>query len=394
MGGNLLKARLHVLSPIHIGCDDVYDPTGFVIDKENKKLIAFDPVYFIKSLSATEKQEIINISMEGNAKSILKVYNFIYNKLNKIKTGNVRNVEISNGIVAHYKSVLNLLSNRNEVKKIENEINQFIINRTAYNSNNNLPYIPGSSLKGSFRTGYLNMAFKNEANNFAGWIMEAKSIEETNKKKWKEFSGKNKDLEMKLLGGSFDSDPFSMIKVSDFIPMENVKTKILYSIIRKKKNSPHTPRGPHQIFEIIKENSVFEGVINISEPQRDSKIKKPIHYEKLLEAMNNFYKKEFETENKEIIAKINANSGSYNAYINKYKGKFKLGCFVRIGRHSGAKAITIDDVRKIKIMQKQSEPDKYLDNSSAIWLASEEKEPRDNHGLLPFGWAILEILTS
>jgi len=30
------KVRLHIISPVHIGCDDVYEPTGFVVDKAAK----------------------------------------------------------------------------------------------------------------------------------------------------------------------------------------------------------------------------------------------------------------------------------------------------------------------------------------------------------------------
>ena len=61
------------------------------------------------------------------------------------------------------------------------------------------------------------------------------------------------------------------------------------------------------------------------------------------------------------------------------------------GRHSGAEAVTIEGVRKIKITQKTGEPPKYLEHTTRIWLASEESKPETNKALLPFGWAILEI---
>jgi len=74
-----LKVRLHIISPVHIGCDDVYEPTSFVIDEKKKKLIEFDPMNFIKSLSPQDKQEFNDICIEGNVSSIVKVYNFISN---------------------------------------------------------------------------------------------------------------------------------------------------------------------------------------------------------------------------------------------------------------------------------------------------------------------------
>lgn len=42
--------RLKVLSPVHIGCDEVYEPTGFAIDEEQKKLIAFEAASFLSRL--------------------------------------------------------------------------------------------------------------------------------------------------------------------------------------------------------------------------------------------------------------------------------------------------------------------------------------------------------
>lgn len=389
MDGRLLKARLHVLSPIHIGCDDVYEPTHFVIDKNNNILINFDPLNFIKSLSPLEKQEITEISMSGDVESILKIYEFISKKSASIKG---INVEISDALSKHYEKVLNLLKS-NDKKNISNEINNFVINRTAFNPNNNLPYIPGSSLKGSFRTGYLNLISKNGTNN--KWKEKAAKIGETDERGAKEFAKNNKELEKDLLDGSFCSDPFSMIKISDFLPVKNnIKTKILYAVIKNKKipNPKKAPRGPSQILEIIKEDSIFEGVININNPEYGSKIKKPIDLDDILKAMNKFYKDNFIRESAEVLKKIEASLDSYNIYNNKYKGKFPRGCFVRIGRHSGSEAVTVEGVRKIKINQKNGEPPKYLEHATRIWLASEESNPKTNKGLLPFGWAILEIL--
>jgi CRISPR-associated protein Csm5 len=391
MRGRLLKARLHILSPIHIGCDDVYEPTHFVIDKNKNILITFDPLNFIKSLSPSEKQKITEISTRGDIESILKIYEFISKKLASIKG---INVEISSALSKHYEKVLNLLKS-NDKKNISNEINNFVINRTAFNPNNNLPYIPGSSLKGSFRTGYLNWISKNGTNNnFSTWKADAAKILDTDEEKAKIFAKKNKKLEEDILGGSFYSDPFSMIKISDFLPVKNIKTKILYAVIKNKKipNPIKAPRGPSQILEIINEGSIFEGVININNHEDSPEIKKPIDLDNILKALNTFYRDDFIKENDKVLKKFGASSGSYDIYNNKYKGEFHRGCFVRIGRHSGAEAVTVEGVRKIKINQKNGEPPKYLEHTTRIWLASEESNPKTNEKLLPFGWAILEIL--
>src|SRR3990167_1937575 len=108
-----LKVRLHIISPVHIGCDDVYEPTSFVIDEKKKKLIEFDPMNFIKSLSPLDRQEFTRICMEGSISSIVKLYNFISNK----KPGG-REIDISSGLISHYEDVKKLLGKyENEVKE-------------------------------------------------------------------------------------------------------------------------------------------------------------------------------------------------------------------------------------------------------------------------------------
>jgi len=56
-----IKVRLHIMSPIHIGCDDVYEPTSFVIDERKNKLIEFDPMDFLKTLPPQDKQKFTDI---------------------------------------------------------------------------------------------------------------------------------------------------------------------------------------------------------------------------------------------------------------------------------------------------------------------------------------------
>ena len=80
-----LAIRLHVLSPIHIGCDDVYEPTSFVINPDRKQLIAFDPLVFVKNLSDAEKKEFSRISEKGTLASIIEMYRFIFSKSSSIE---------------------------------------------------------------------------------------------------------------------------------------------------------------------------------------------------------------------------------------------------------------------------------------------------------------------
>jgi len=42
---------------VHIGCDDYYEPMSFKVDKEQNKLIEFDPINFVSNLSESDRKE-------------------------------------------------------------------------------------------------------------------------------------------------------------------------------------------------------------------------------------------------------------------------------------------------------------------------------------------------
>lgn len=365
-----LKIKLHVLSPIHIGCDDVYEPTSFVIDKT--KLIEFDPLDFVKSL---KPQESADFSKTGAGDNLLAIFKMIKRFYKPVVKG--REVGITTHLADHYEKILSLSTF--DKKAV---INQFTMNKTAYNLQTNQPYIPGSSLKGSLRTAYLNAL--------------------ANVKKLPKFNGKADELETKLLDRSegkekMSSDPFRMVKVSDLLPVENVKTKIVYAIYKKKKKSDKESladkSGAYQIFETIQAGAIFEGIMNIDTPEKISGIQNPINTKLLLSSIHKFYadnlKQEITPLNEVLglkhIADITANV--------KFKDSFlKTAFLIRLGRHSGAEAVTIEGNRHIKIKQAEGQPPKFLDHATTLWLASDEPKPQSNANLQPFGWAVLEVL--
>lgn len=367
-----LKIRLHVLSPIHIGCDDVYEPTSFIIDEKKQRLIEFDPIDFVRSLNENQREEFIRVCSK---ESLLAVIKFIKNNY-KPQIGG-REVEISPGLLEHYKKVLNLPSF--DKKTV---INQFTINKTAYNPQNNMPYIPGSSLKGAIRTAYLSKLAQDKG--ITGW------------------RGKADDLETKLLNRSegkdkMSSDPFRTLRVSDLLPIGEVKTKIVYAVNRKKeKIGAETLAGRggvYQIFEIIKPGAIFEGIININKPFENSGISEPIDIENFLTYVHSFYAGNINQEIKPVKEVLKINHQPAIEANSKFKDRFKKDAFlIRIGRHSGAEAVTIEGNRYIKIMQGRDRPSIYLDHATTMWLASDSPKPANNNGLLPFGWAVIELL--
>lgn len=354
-----LKIRLHVLSPIHIGCDDVYEPTNFVIDEQRKKLIEFDPMEFVKSLNDKQRIDFTKLCEGDNLLAILK---FVKSFNAKIKG---REIDIAPSLVEHYKKVLAMPTF--DKKAV---INQFTINKTAYNPQTNEPYIPGTALKGALRTAYLSALAK--VSNTSGAKV-------------------SKRLEEDLLKGSFATDPFRMVKVSDLMPVQKAHTAITYAVNKKKTESDKallSEKGSvYQIFESIQPEAVFEGIINI---ESSSIINNRIKSDYLLNEAHRFYS----TNQKDEIKIFKDTLEIEHPLIDtKFQHNFKKSAFlIRLGRHSGAEALTIEGNRSIKIMQGQGKQPKYLDHATTLWLASDEPKPKTNGDLQPFGWAVLEVL--
>jgi len=385
-----IKIRLHVLSPIHIGCDDVYEPTSFVIDEQKKKLIEFDPLEFVKSLKPQESDEFSRTASGDNILAIFKAIKRLYKPTIK-----GREVEITDYLVSHYKKILGM--GTFDKKAV---INQFTINKTAFNPQDNTPYIPGTSLKGALRTAYLSALAENSKTvNY--WskcgLLNAQDLanpEYTYKQIGKKQVAKR--LEQKLLNGNFATDPFRMVKVSDLLPQDDVKTKIVYAINRKKQKSDKSTLAEkgevYQILETIQAGAVFEGIININLPEQTAGISCPITVDSLKSSLNKFYVPLLETEIK-VLKGVDISVTIINAINAKFHGQFNKTAFlVRLGRHSGAEAVTIEENRHIKIMQKQGSLPKFLDHATTLWLASDNPKPQNNNNLLPFGWAVLETV--
>ncbi len=366
-----INFKLYIMSPVHIGCDESYEPSSFKIDKEKMKLIEFDRYKFYENLSLNEKKFFLNICQRADLRAIIDIINFIAN----IKIDNnfiLKEADITSGILSNYQRIREL--SQLDESQIKKQINKLEIKKTAFNPFDNKAYIPGSSIKGALRTGYLNLLAK-----------ESNKLPESNKL----LESNSKELERKLLNyDSFESDPFRLIKVSDFMPFENIKTKIIYGINIKKDNYK-SGRGIPVMFETISEESVFKGSITY---QKDSKnIKKEIDILSCLKANHQFYYSLLEEENK-ILSKIGASTRILTNIKKAFANKLNEKAFcIRIGRHSGAEAVTIEDYRKITIIGKGRKSSSPL-KPTTIWLASDDSKPSTNTHLIPFGWCVLEIV--
>ena len=355
----IFTCYIKTLSPVHIGCDEVYEPTGFVMNEQARQMVVFNPVDFISTLSEDDRARFNDICSKGTVSSILEIYKFLRNR-----TATGRKVNVCNGFVDHYKKTLDM--NVSNEKRIQQELNSFSIPRTSFSSSDQRPYIPGSSVKGSLRTAYLNLLEKKK---------HLSSSQRFNK---------GQDLEKALMNyRGTDDDPFRLVKVSDFMPVGDAKTKIIYGVNVKKKVSDKEPQGGAFFFEIIHPGAIFEGTIRVETPLKGAGIRIPVELETLLNGASEFYLSEKKREDRElsIIGIPSSFLCDENAVL------------VRCGRHSGAESVTVNGHRSIKIMGKKGEKQNYLPRATTFWLTSDVKKPAITKELQPFGWAELHKIT-
>ena len=281
------------------------------------------------------------------------------------KTADGRRVELCSGFMDHYRKVLAL--NANE-KVVTQNLNQFQIARTAFKSHDKRPYIPGTAVKGAIRTAYLN-AMTSQQN-----IPSPKGL------------NASRGLQAKLMDyepGKMETDPFRLVKVSDFMPVGKIRTRIVYAINKKKKVSDREARGPYQILEVIEPGANFVGEISVEKPQSSRYIRNPATLDGVLKSLNPFFLKENERECREL-GNVSINGLSVPPPSDGY--------VLRIGRHSGAESITVNGHRSIRIMLGGKKKPIFQDKSTTLWLASETDKSKTGRGLRPFGWTVLEPL--
>lgn len=348
----IFKCFIKTLAPLHIGCDEVYEPIGFVVDENRNELTAFDPISFISQMNENDKKRFSEICSKGSIESILEIYKFL-----RRRSAVGKSVQLCAGFIRHYNDTLST-----DKKEIKDKLNKFVISRTSFLSADDRPYIPGSSVKGSLRTAYLNRLEQSQHIPTPGGRYAAS------------------DLEKKLLSYSdIHNDPFRLVKVSDFIPVGEIKTRIVYAV-NIKKESGGAAKGPFQIVETVVPETVFCGKIVAEKPLIEGSVKKPIQLEALLQSSRTFYSKEHNREQKELRTVGIAVSDALFT---------KGGIPIRIGRHSGAESVTVEGHRNIKIMAKRRENTRFDDHATTFWLASEESKPEIVTHCKPFGWAEL-----
>lgn len=369
---NLRPISISTLSPVHIGCDDVYEPSNFVI--ADGLLHWFDPADLVAELTEAESRQLAAL-VEG-PEPIGRLQRFFRDRASCFADLARHQVLVTPGIVDEYEKSAGKPTQRGPAG--EATYNLFPIARTAFRPLDNAPYLPGSSLKGSIRTAWLNRLNRGEA-------LPSEERRDRN--------NAARRLQERLLGyaaGKFEDDPFRHVGVADAHPGDDAVPPpghVLYAISKKK-------RKPREGERALPELKVFLETVPDALPaafRGELRLSGKIGWEALCDACNAFYQPQLKAELdhpvlgelidagwKKLVADLLVEE------LGDLIGKSQ-GFLLRVGRHSGAESVTLDGLRNIKIHGPEGgKPPDYRPNTTHKSYSSTTKA--GTAGLLPFGW--------
>ncbi|MGZ8094752.1 MAG: RAMP superfamily CRISPR-associated protein [Methylosarcina sp.] len=395
------------LSPIHIGTGDSYEPTNYVID--DGTLYEFDTGGAVAAFTARDRDELIKIvNGKANEHMLKAVQKFFYDRRDALKPWARNAIPVLDGVARLYKDRVGQAANReNGGKQI---INKLEIDRTAYNPVNRQPILFGSSLKGAIRTALLN-----QTNNKKPLLL---TEDRRTGRKRKE---NNLELQQRLFhfrAGKFELDPLRLVQISDaaWNEQNDLPTAQVLLTVNRKKHKVVDEHGSERASQADKNENLnkllecvpawryraFSGQIAIQQvnnlpPQMNSRLPKEnlrFTMDEIAKTCSAFYmpmlKAELEIMRERDFLDKNWDK-NIQELLSRMADKLMKGqaFLLRVGRHSGAQAVTLNGVRHIKIMKGKDQKPDYADSPKTLWLAAQSKDQRT--GLLPFGWLLVEI---
>lgn len=342
------KIKLKPISPIHIGTGEAYEPMNYVIDVDLKDgkdyMYVFDEFEFFKKLDDKSKDEFMKIASDTTGDGILKLQKFIKEKSFLAKKVSYYKMQALKNIAEDYNDKIGKVVQREGGgKKV---INQLVIEKTLISPNLKKAIIPGSSLKGAIATAFWEMKVIDEEQQY-------------------------NDVK-KIMSATNRKNPFSHLLISD---SKIIKSSTFIDIAKNIKRNKISKDGLSVVYEVISTESEFEVGLVIKN--------NAIKIEDIKNACNDHYLPIFESQFDDKTDKF-IKKELENEFIKKYMNFKPAGnqFLLRVGKHSGARAVTVDGERKILIMQGKGKKPKILEEETTAWLINKQ----------PFGWLLCEIL--
>jgi len=361
------RIGITTLSPVHVGCDEVFEPTNFVI--ADGLLHLLDPALLAAALDQQEKSQLGKLAFDPDP--IGPIQQFFLARRDRLAALATQFIDVASDIAREYEEK----AGKPQARSSDGRpiYNMFPMARTAFNPLDGKPCLPGSSLKGSIRTAWLSRENKG---------LPPREEEKRNPAK----------LQQRLLGyapGKFENDPFRHLQVADAHAdpdRDAPPTRIAYAVSKKKRESERGSSELKVYLETVRETlaDAFLGELRFTDDKID--------WASLCDACNSFYRRQLEAElDHPQFASLLATD--WRQLVSSLLGdelddlmKARQGFLLRIGRHSGAESVTLagKGVRSVKILGKGKGEHSFRDHTTEKRFVSATRAAQDK--LLPFGW--------
>lgn len=393
------RLSITTLSPVHIGSNETYEPTNYIIDGD--ALYEFNAQQAIQALSQKERNDLLNIVNGKPDEQLLKqVQSFFHKHREALMAMSSHYLMAGKGVSSLYGSRIGKTAQHETGGK--QVINKLEIERTAYNPQDRRPILPGSSIKGAIRTALLDAV--NKGRDLPASLKDPRARDRSGIK-----YGANKSLQKMLFKGEFDTDPMRLVSISDarWDAADDLPgSEIRFAVNRRKKitekdgrliQSMAEKQGLYQLLECVSplRCRALESSLNLHTPgevvqQQESLPAFQWSAQEIARACQSFYQPLLEKE-LQLVEKLGYADpdwvASVRSLLKKVDGENSF--LLRLGRHGGAEAITLNGVRSIKIMKGRDERPAWESSAKTIWLAAPDTHATT--GLTPFGWVLVEI---
>ena len=403
------------LSPVHMGCGEVFEPTQYVID--GQMLYEFDPVAAAGALPPAARGQLLERTAGPGGQTMLTAVQKLFHEQRKaLMPIAISRVPVTAEMASFHRSRVG------QVAQTESSgrqlLNRLDIERTAYSPNDRRPILPGSGLKGAVRTALLDR--------INGGRRHGQIDEWARTKNDRELSSQNGPLQQRLLEGAFELDPLRLIAISDAAAAPSTGTEIRFAINRRKRQrdsgearpTQAEDKGLYQLLEAAQplQYRAFRGMLTRQDvgglaatrsrggEARQQLPKAELHWPvaDIARACHRFYFGHFERENALLAAQGLVDPQWHEAataLIALHAEDIAAGraFLLRVGRHSGAESVTLDGVRHIKILKGRDpttgrQAHDYDFEAHTLWPAADGKDAHT--GLMPFGWLLVELVPS
>lgn len=351
------KLNLKLLSPVHIGTGEVYEPMNFVMDKikvrkkdgsigEEARMYIFDEFEFFKNLNPTQKAKFTELVKDTSLNSVFNLHSFVKENKENIKQIAFKKILATNEFYDEYEKKCGQVTQTkgkgfDNIRQKIKEFNQFIIEKTYTSPNSNKALILGSSLKGAISTAYQE------------WLFKSGKLEKFEITQNKASDKLNEIFKNVLVCDSSEANVTFVGKAKNFKRFKESKQPLSKQIEVIMWNQILT-------CEICIKNDEILDIVNLAKSCNE-------HYFPIFKSL-------FENE----LAYYELSDKFKDDYSNLALNENQF--LLCVGKHGGARAVSIDGLRNIKIMRGKGKEPTYESEETTSWLINS----------LPFGWVLCE----